>query len=74
MTLGLLAAIALSILAEMLFIQRLFTAPRLILTVATIGIAQFAATVQIILGRLRNVSGVAPQCRAAVSTSASRWG
>jgi branched-chain amino acid transport system permease protein len=61
--LGLLAAIALSILAEVLFIQRLFTAPRLILTVATIGIAQFAATFQLLLGRLKPVSGVEPNVK-----------
>lgn len=42
-TVGLLVAIALAGLAEVLFVQRLFNAPRLILTVATIGIAQFVA-------------------------------
>lgn len=42
-TVGLLVAVALAGLVEVLFIQRLFNAPRLILTVATIGIAQFLA-------------------------------
>jgi branched-chain amino acid transport system permease protein len=41
--LGLVVSIGLAGLSEVLFIQRLFKAPRLILTVATIGIAQFVA-------------------------------
>jgi branched-chain amino acid transport system permease protein len=41
--LGLVVSIALAGVSEVLFIQRLFKAPRLILTVATIGIAQFVA-------------------------------
>ncbi len=40
---GLLVAVSLAVLAEVFFIQRLFKSPRLILTVATIGIAQFVA-------------------------------
>jgi len=41
--LGLVVSVALAGVSEVLFIQRLFKAPRLILTVATIGIAQFVA-------------------------------
>lgn len=37
---GLAASVALAVLVEILFVRRLFKAPRLILTVATIGIAQ----------------------------------
>lgn len=53
---GLAVAIALAILSEILFVQRLFTAPRLILTVATIGIAQFVAVFEILFGRLRQTA------------------
>ena len=41
--LGIVVSVALAGLCEILFVQRLFSAPRLILTVATIGIAQFVA-------------------------------
>jgi branched-chain amino acid transport system permease protein len=41
--LGLAAAVALAGFCELLFVQRLFTASRLVMTIATIGIAQFAA-------------------------------
>ena len=40
--LGLMIGIALAGLCELVFIQRLFTASRLVVTIATIGIAQFA--------------------------------
>ena len=40
--LGLVIGVALAGLCELLFIQRLFTASRLVVTIATIGIAQFA--------------------------------
>ena len=40
--LGLVIGIALAGLCELVFIQRLFTASRLVVTIATIGIAQFA--------------------------------
>ena len=59
-TLGLLASIGLSLVMEILFIQRLFTAPRLIVTVATIGIAQVAATFDQLIGKLKSVDGLAP--------------
>jgi branched-chain amino acid transport system permease protein len=60
---GLAVAIAIAVLSEILFVQRLFTAPRLILTVATIGIAQFVATFEIMFGRLHQsaVAQVAPK-------------
>ncbi|HET7572617.1 MAG TPA: ABC transporter permease [Gaiellaceae bacterium] len=60
---GLLASVALAVLSEILFVQRLFTTPRLILTVATIGIAQFAATVGLLVGKLKSTVGLAPDVK-----------
>jgi branched-chain amino acid transport system permease protein len=47
--LGLLAAGVLGALVEMLFVRRFFSAPRLILTVATIGIAQILVAVSLFM-------------------------
>lgn len=58
--LGLLAAVVLAVFSEILFVQRLFSTPRLILTVATIGIAQFAATFELLIGKLKSTTGLAP--------------
>ncbi len=46
---GLVASIALGVIVEFVFIRRFFQAPRLILTVATIGIAQLLLGVTIVL-------------------------
>jgi len=54
---GLLAAAALSVLCELLFLQRLFAAPRLVVTVATIGIAQVCASVGIALTNVVSTRG-----------------
>jgi branched-chain amino acid transport system permease protein len=51
---GLVAAIALGVVVEFVFIRRFFRAPRLILTVATIGLSQILAAVGILLPRLFN--------------------
>jgi branched-chain amino acid transport system permease protein len=61
--LGFVASVAISVVSELLFVQRLFTAPRLILTVATIGIAQFAATFGIMFARIKAtvVAGATPK-------------
>ena len=47
--LGLLASAVLGALVEMVFVRRFFTAPRLILTVATIGIAQILVAVSLFM-------------------------
>ncbi|MCW2667303.1 MAG: hypothetical protein JWN57_2265 [Frankiales bacterium] len=52
MLLGLLAALATGYLTHELAVRRLFTSPRLLLTVATIGIAQIVAAGQIFLPKL----------------------
>jgi branched-chain amino acid transport system permease protein len=49
---GLLAAVVLGVLVETLLIRRFFTAPRLVLTVATIGIAQLLTGAALWLPRL----------------------
>ena len=47
--LGLLAAAVLGALVEMIFVRRFFKAPRLILTVATIGVAQILVAVSLFM-------------------------
>jgi branched-chain amino acid transport system permease protein len=49
LTVGLLTALALGALVELLIIRRFFKAPRLILTVATIGVAQLLAVITLYL-------------------------
>lgn len=49
LSVGLLAALALSALVELAIIRRFFRAPRLILTVATIGLSQLLALVTLLL-------------------------
>jgi branched-chain amino acid transport system permease protein len=60
MPIALLAAIALGALVELLFIRRFFKAPRLILTVVTIGIAGLLAGVEAILPKAFDIQ-VPPQ-------------
>jgi ABC-type branched-subunit amino acid transport system ATPase component/ABC-type branched-subunit amino acid transport system permease subunit len=52
MLLGLVAALVTGVLAHELVVRRLFRAPRLILTVATIGVAQLVAAGEIFLPRV----------------------
>jgi branched-chain amino acid transport system permease protein len=49
---GLLVSIALAGLVEVIFIQRLFNSPKLVLTVATIGIAQFLAFFELAFAKI----------------------
>ncbi len=60
MPIALVAAVALGALVELLFIRRFFKAPRLILTVVTIGIAGLLAGVEAILPRAFDIQ-VPPQ-------------
>jgi branched-chain amino acid transport system permease protein len=58
---GLAAAIVLGVLVETLVIRRFFNAPRLILTVATIGIAQILAGGGLLLPTLFSSSAIGPR-------------
>jgi branched-chain amino acid transport system permease protein len=58
---GLVAAIVLGVLVETLIIRRFFRAPRLILTVATIGLAQVLAACGLLLPNLFDSSTFAPR-------------
>ncbi len=61
---GLAAAVVLGVLVETLVIRRFFHAPRLILTVATIGIAQILAGCGLLLPRLFSSSAIGPRLEA----------
>ncbi len=58
---GLAAATVLGVLVETLVIRRFFNAPRLILTVATIGLAQILAGGGLLLPRLFSSSAIGPR-------------
>lgn len=58
---GLAAAIVLGVLVETLIIRRFFRAPRLILTVATIGLAQLLVGAGLFLPRLFDSGALAPR-------------
>jgi branched-chain amino acid transport system permease protein len=58
---GLAAAVVLGVLVETLVIRRFFNAPRLILTVATIGIAQILAGGGLLLPSLFSQSAIGPR-------------
>lgn len=60
MPIALVAAVVLGALVELLFIRRFFTAPRMILTVVTIGIAGLLAGVEAILPRAFDIT-IPPQ-------------
>lgn len=61
LTVGLLTALLLSALVELAIIRRFFRAPRLILTVATIGLSQLLALITLLLPQwLSDLTGRAP--------------
>ncbi len=55
---GLLAAVALGGIVEVAFVRRFAKAPRLVLTVATIGIAQLCDALSLLLPKLFNLKGI----------------
>jgi branched-chain amino acid transport system permease protein len=61
---GLAAAVVLGVLVETLIVRRFFNAPRLILTVATIGIAQILAGCGLLLPNLFSGSALGPRLAA----------
>jgi branched-chain amino acid transport system permease protein len=58
---GLAAAVVLGVLVETLIIRRFFRAPRLILTVATIGLAQVLAACGLLLPNLFDTTAIGPR-------------
>jgi len=70
LTLGLVAAVALGALVELAIVRRFFRAPRLILTVATIGLAQLLAVVTIFLPRW--IAALTGRDESAVTATAER--
>ena len=70
---GLVVAVALGALIEVVFIRRFAKAPRLQLTVATIGIAQIFQVIELLLPKAFNVDTTPqPRSRSSGATSGSR--